>query len=111
LTGHVCPNCGSSVECDKRLLGTGRQKPLHRYGPNHEAVHKILAWPERWWTVRQIQAQLMNESRPHIGKRDAWNYVAVQSVVSDLVGWGYANMARVPKSREWKYSFVRPRTA
>jgi hypothetical protein len=53
----------------------------------------------------------MNESRPHIGKRDAWNYVAVQSVVSDLVGWGYANMARVPKSREWKYSFVRPRTA
>lgn len=104
--GHYCENCGGFVKCDKRLLGKGRQKPLHDYGANHASIHQILQHESgRSWTVRQLQGELDFHRVVHAGKRPAWNYVAVQAVVSDLVGWGFVSMERVPKSREWMYRF------
>jgi len=81
---HTCPNCGMKIDCDKRNIGTGRKTPLTRYGANHEAVHRILQDQPGWWTMRQLQANLSFKNIEHMGKRSQWNYVAVQSVLSDL---------------------------
>lgn len=112
MTSHICSRCGETTDCPNRNIGTGRQTPLTRYGANHSAVLSILqSQPSKNWTVRMLQGELGYLKVPHRGKRDAWNYVAVQAVVSDLVGWEYATMQKVPRSREWMYRFVRPHIA
>jgi hypothetical protein len=108
--GHYCPSCGSYIQCDKRRLGGGRKQPITSYGANHSSVLGILGEDTgRWHTVRQLQNDLSQRNIAHAGKHSAWNYVAVQAVVSDLVGWGYAEMRKLPRSREWAYRFVRPK--
>jgi hypothetical protein len=110
--GHHCPNCGTYLSCHKRDLGHGRQRPLHEYGQNHKTVHLILSsQPLKWWTVRQLQGEIAYLKVVHAGRRSAWNYIAVQSVCSDLVGWEFVEMTKVPKSREWMYRWVKAKEA
>ena len=90
MTGHECPHCHGWVECDKRRMGTGRLKPLTGYTSNHKAVHEQLAVaPFRYFIPTDIRASLNFKKIARKGKRTLWYDADVQTLLSDLVGWGY----------------------
>ena len=102
MTGHNCPNCGAYVPCDKRNLGTGRQKPLTGYTANHKAVHYAL-WTKGWITPPVVRANLNHDYIQRKGKRTLWYDADVQTLLSDLVGWGYVEMRRMQGSKKFEY--------
>lgn len=129
MSGHTttCSNCGQQVviECDKRNIGTGRQRPLSARNHSHDVVLQAIKERAGWSTIRQLQAHIGNrsESLPlnpeigsiltkafgawwtHEGRRPTWNYVAVQAAASDLVGWKLVEMQKT-HTREWAYRAV-----
>lgn len=106
MTGHTCPSCGAEVPCDKRNMGTGRQKPLTSYNNNHQSIHAVLEKnPGHWFTVLDVFMLLKQGTEPRRGRRAYWLDSDAQNALSDIVGWGYAEMQRVPKSRRFMYRF------
>ena len=120
MTGHLCSKCGQWTDCDKRNMGTGRQKPLGTYGANHREVHTMLgnayvSGPQitsgyrpmlpmqQWQTPSSIRHYLNGHAVLRKGKRTLWYDADVQTLLSDLVGWGYAEMRRVQGSKKYEY--------
>lgn len=112
--GHEvdCPKCSHRfmIACDKRQRGQGhRARRLGffeaKWSPNKEAVFGVMAKrPEEWYTVRQVQRLLYEGNVPHNGKTSGWNYTAVQTVLSALVGELMAVEMRPPEHGcAWQY--------
>ena len=113
-SGHEanCPRCGQRVviACDKRQRGQGHRARRigffeAKWSPNKEAVFGVMArTPQDWLTVRQVQRLLYEGNVPHNGKTAGWNYTAVQTVMSALVGELMAVEMRPPEHGcAWQY--------
>ena len=113
MNGHRCPNCDTWVECDKRNIGTGRKVPFGEYGPNHAAIHGVL---KRLYDVygtsehiqptpSSIRQELNRFGPPRQGRRSMWYDADCQTLLSDLVGWGYVDMTKAQKGRYFVYRF------
>ena len=106
-----------------RNMGTGRVKPLTGYGDNHREVHTVLSNARsgglhqtsgytpvamgEWQTPASIRGYLNAHGVRRKGARSMWYDADVQNLLSDLVGWGYAEMRRAPKGRHYIYRFVK----
>jgi len=112
MTGHVCPNCGANVPCDKRLIGTGRKKPLTgALTANHQAVFGFLqANQGRTLTADGWREQLNAMGVVRQGRRNYWFTADIQNILSDLVGRDMVNMFEptAATGRAWLYRFKVP---
>lgn len=103
-SSHLCDNCGSTIPCDKRQKGKGRQnQPLSKYGDDHNLIHALLSMkPGEWITVYRL-LEWVNE-----GRAQKKGYLWVQNFCSDLKGWGLIDMRPVEGEQFWEYLYLRP---
>jgi len=109
MTGHTCPNCGATVECDKRLMGVGRK---HKAGWKPNANHMAVLDNVRrfdatakglWRDVPQIRGDLNYYRVVRKGRRSDWWDEDVQNLLSDLVGEGYVEMRPATRGPAYVY--------
>lgn len=106
----TCPHCGNTFTV-KRELGTGRKHPRKKYNENHKAIHDKLSLLHKPVSVSELRVNL-NTFGPSIKTKRArkvWEDEDCQSVLSDLVGWGFAAMNRVSGRETWVYALKKPR--
>jgi len=103
---HRCPGCGHEFYCDKRQVGQGRRGRAVQIGPNHHAIMDLFEkYSTRPFTNRDIQYMLTDNKTPHAGRRHGWSIMAVQDVISDLVGQDFVTMRRAEKGPEHIFRF------